>query len=217
VSSGECQTLRSICQVHRDCTSLILGVLLFRRSFALFCARIIPLCRSRTSFCCLAPLRRSDLLFYCSVTSFHWVLFPSVWAFGLYIFCRARERWYALEFDSNLTAIWLQLTLLTLPYAHVVLPCSCDSPILMRFSRAHDIPPRSWRSRTTIIDVEWRTSRMMEKNWIRDEAEGLTKLTKNLKQKNERRRGKWLRWLPYMRMRFFHLIARDRSIELKGS
>jgi hypothetical protein len=64
------QALRSVRQVHRDSSSLILGVVLLRLSFASFSAGIIPFCRSRTSFCCVAMLRRSDLSFRHSVASF---------------------------------------------------------------------------------------------------------------------------------------------------
>src|ERR1700727_2406697 len=87
VSPGECQTLRSICQVHRDCSSLILGVILLRysapesfpsvvlvhRSSASFRSVVPSFCRSfsgvvlahrsATSFCYVALLRRSSLSF----------------------------------------------------------------------------------------------------------------------------------------------------------
>ena len=72
VSSGECQSLRSICQVHRDCSSLILGVVLLRVPF--FCVvlvrhsplesfhSVVLVHRSAASPCYVVPICRSVVL-----------------------------------------------------------------------------------------------------------------------------------------------------------
>ena len=66
--------------------------------------------------------------------------------------------------------------------------CACDPSMLMRFSHAHERSPRSWGY--TIEDERFAMDNDVHpERWKRTElamAEGLTKLTKNLKQKTER-------------------------------
>ena len=137
VSSGECETLRSICQVHRDCGSLILGVVLLRRSFTSFLCVILHWNHSTLSFSYIVLLRRPAMSFRSVVLSFCHVIPLRSFSTGSNAwtgcrFCRAREYWYALEFDRNLTGI----DSIDSPI------CSCGSPILMRFSHAHAVSAR---------------------------------------------------------------------------
>jgi hypothetical protein len=73
--------------------------------------------------------------------------------------------------------------------------CACGISMLMRFTYAHEVLlcqgqgiTREYRGKTT-IRRRCRRFRATEKDWISDEAERLTKLSKNLKQKNERPGG----------------------------
>jgi hypothetical protein len=54
-----CQVLLKLCGVfvrfHRDCNSLILGVVILRRSAASFCSVVLSLCRSVGSFSSVVP------------------------------------------------------------------------------------------------------------------------------------------------------------------